>query len=728
MICRRCLWLVLPVLGACASPPPPPRATPATPVEPAEPTPAGFAYPDVPRGDTTDDYHGVSVADPYRWLEDLDSDETQKWVGAQNQLTFGYLASIPEREAIRRRLTALWNYERYGLPEKHGDRYFIERNDGLQNQDVLYWTDRLDGELRPLLDPNTLSEDGTVALAGLAIDKTGQHVAYGLSESGSDWEQWRVRDVATGKDLDDHLRWVKFSDVSWTKDGAGFFYSRYAEPESGEEFQDVNYHQKLYFHRLGDPQSADRLVYQRQDKKEWGFNGHVTDDGEYLVVTVRVGTDPKSGLFYQDLGRKGDRMVELLNEFDARYVFVANRGPVFWVRTDLGAARGRLVAIDTRAPERSKWKEVIPESAETLLSVDVVGDRFIAHYLKDAHSQVKVYRLDGTFEREIELNGIGSVSGFKGERDDTETFYSFMSYTTPSTIYRYDVKAGKSTLFRAPKVDFDPADYETEQVFFRSKDGTRVPMFITAKRGLPRGPATPTYLYGYGGFNISQTPKFSVPTLVWLEMGGVLAVPNLRGGGEYGEAWHRAGTRHDKQNVFDDFIAAAEWLIAEGRTSKDKLAIGGRSNGGLLVGAAMTQRPDLFAAALPGVGVMDMLRFDKFTIGWAWVSDYGSPGDAADFAALRAYSPYHNIREGVDYPATLAYTADHDDRVVPGHTYKFISQLQHAHAGDDPVLVRIDVKAGHGAGKPTTKIIEEYADLWGFLVDNLDMEVAIQDS
>ncbi|MBW3624664.1 MAG: prolyl oligopeptidase family serine peptidase [Armatimonadetes bacterium] len=678
-----------------------------------------FSYPAARKSDQIDEYHGTKVPDPYRWLEDLDSEETKAWVEAQNKITFGYLNQIPEREKLKERLTKLWNYERYGVPFKEGGRYFYSKNDGLQNQSVFYWMDRLNGEPKVLIDPNKLSEDGTVALSGLAISDDGKRMAYGLSASGSDWKEWKVRDVEAGKDLKDHLKWSKFSGASWTPDGKGFYYSRYDEPKDANALAAVNYFQKLYYHELGTPQSEDRLVYHRPDQKEWGFHGHVTEDGEYLIITITQGTDVKNRVYYKNLREKDAEVVELLDAFDASYGFVGNDGPVFYFQTNLDAPRYRLIAIDTRKPGREHWKELLPQAKETLESVSLVGDRFIAEYLKDAKSQVKVHDMSGKFLREVDLPGIGSAGGFGGKRADRETFYAFTSFTTPTTIYRYDIETGKSELYREPKVDFDPDAFETKQVFYASKDGTKVPMFIVHKKGLKLDGTNPTILYGYGGFNASMTPGFSPGRIAWLERGGVYAVANLRGGGEYGEEWHQAGMKLKKQNVFDDFIAAAEWLIEKKYTSKAKLAISGGSNGGLLVGAAITQRPDLFGAAVPDVGVMDMLRFPKFTIGWAWTSDYGSPEDPEEFRALHAYSPYHNVKPGTKYPPTLVTTADHDDRVWPGHSFKFAAALQAAQAGDAPVLIRIETKAGHGAGKPTAKVIEQIADVYGFLIKTL---------
>jgi prolyl oligopeptidase len=680
-----------------------------------------FDYPAAPTANQVDDYHGTKVADPYRPLEDPDSAPTRAWVEAENKLTFGYLEQIPAREKIRARMKELLNYERFSVPERKGNRYFYSRNSGLQNQSVLYWLPALDAEPRVLLDPNTLSADGTVAVSGSAVSDDGALMAYSLSSSGSDWQEWHVREVATGKDLPDLIRWSKFSGASFSKDGKGFFYSRYDEPKEQSMLRDANYYQKLYYHKLGTPQSEDVLIYKRDDHKEWGFSGEVTDDGKYLIITISEGTDPKNRVYYKDLTKPGSPVVPLLDEKDAVYIFIDNRGPVIWFITNLNAPLSRVIAIDTRHPGRERWKTVIPESTETLLSTNVVDNKFVAGYLKDAHSEVRVFDLNGKFLRTIETPGLGTVGGLSGKRTDNETFYSYTSYSTPATIYRYDMESGTSTVFRKPAVHFNPDDYETKQVFYASKDGTRVPMFITARKGVKLDGNNPTLLYGYGGFDISLTPEFSVGNLVWMEMGGIYVQANLRGGGEYGESWHLAGTKLQKQNVFDDFIAAAEWLIANHYTQPKKLAISGRSNGGLLVGACLAQRPDLFGAALPGVGVMDMLRFHKFTIGWAWTSDYGSSDDAEQFKAIYKYSPLHNLKPGTNYPATLIVTADHDDRVVPAHSFKFAAALQAAQAGVAPVLIRIEIKAGHGAGKPISKAIEETTDEWSFLVKNLGM-------
>jgi len=682
-------------------------------------------YPAARKSDVVDDYHGTRVADPYRWLEDPDSPESRVWIEAQNRLTAAYLAEIPARATIRERLTKLWNYPKYGAPFRKAGRYFFLKNDGLQNQSVLYKQASLEATPETLLDPNMLSEDGTVALSTLAVSDNGRLLAYGTAASGSDWEEFRVRDVVTARDLPDHLKWIKFSGASWTKDGTGFFYSRYPEP-TDKALTDVNRFQRLYYHRLGTDQAQDVLVYERPDQPDWGMNAEVTDDGRYAVLTVWLGTDRRNRVYFRDL--KDPRhpqitgeVVRLLDEFDASYAFAGNDGPVFYFLTDLDAPRKRVIAIDTRHPERGRWRELIPQGQDVLEGVRIIHDTFVANYMHDASSRLRLFALDGRMLKDLELPTLGSIGSISGERKDDEMFYAFTSFLYPTTIFRYDLKSGVTSVFKAPTIDFDPSRFETKQVFYTSKDGTRVPMFITYKKGLTLDGSNPTYLYGYGGFNISLTPSFSVAMLVWLEMGGVYAVPNLRGGGEYGEEWHQGGMHEKKQNVFDDFIAAAEYLIAQRYTSPAKLAVAGGSNGGLLVGAVITQRPELFGAALPAVGVMDMLRFHKFTIGWAWVTDYGSADSVAQFPYLYKYSPLHNIRAGTRYPATLVTTADHDDRVVPGHSFKFTAALQAAQAGSQPVLIEIETKAGHGAGKPTSKLIEEQADRLAFLVRNLGM-------
>ncbi len=682
-----------------------------------------FTYPPCERSDHVDVLHGVSVPDPYRWLEELDSAQTRQWIKAENKLTFDYLEQIPARERIRRRLAELWDYDKFGTPFKKGGRYFFTHQSGLQNQAVLYWLAALDGEPQVLLDPNELSQDGTVALTGWAISDDGRLLAYALSASGSDWQTWRVREVDSGRDLADVIEWAKFSGAAWTADGAGFFYSRYDAPPEGATFKEANYFHKLYYHRLGDAQAGDTLVYERPDQKEWGFGSEVSEDGHYLVISVWKGTHRENGVFYCDLQVKEAPVVELLSAFDAQYGFIGNDGPIFYFQTDLDAPKERVIAVDIRQPARENWREIVPESDDTLQSVTLVKNGFVVTSMRDAHSEMRVLDRLGQLQTEIALPGLGQVAGVSGHVQDDEVFYPFTSFNVPGTIYRYDLVHGESAVFRRPKIAFNPDDYLTEQVFYPSQDGTRVPMFITHRKDVRPSPDTPAYLYGYGGFNIPMLPAFSATILVWMELGGIYAQANLRGGGEYGKAWHDGGRLLNKQNVFDDFISAAEWLIANGYTSTPKLAIGGGSNGGLLVGACLTQRPDLYGACLPAVGVLDMLRFHRWTIGWAWTSDYGSPDDPTDFQALLAYSPYHNVRPDTHYPPTLITTADHDDRVFPAHSFKFAAALQHAQVGDAPVLIRIETKAGHGAGKPTAKIIEEAADKWAFLIVNLGVNM-----
>ncbi|MDJ0581069.1 prolyl oligopeptidase family serine peptidase [Crocosphaera sp.] len=678
-----------------------------------------FSYPTTPQQDVIDIYHGVEIKDPYRWLENPDSEETKTWISAQNKLTFDYLSTISAREKIKERLTKLWDYEKYGIPFKKADRYFYFKNNGLQNQSVLYTLKNLEDQPTILLDPNTLSTDGTVALSGLSISENAQYLAYGLSISGSDWVEWKVREIETGKDLSDHLKWTKFTGTSWTKDNQGFFYSRYNEPNEKTKLEDTNYYQKLYYHKLGTSQNEDVLIYERPDEKEWGFSGRVTEDGQYLIISVWQGTDPKNLIFYKNLSQENSKVIELINQFEANYSFIDNEGSIFYFRTDLNAPKGKIIAIDINNSNQEKWQEIIPENNQALKGVGILNNQFICNYLQDAKSAIKIHDLQGKFIRDVSLPGIGSAGGFNGKKEDTETFYSFTTFTTPTTIYRYDMVTGESEIFCQPTVYFEPNNYEIKQVFYESKDGTKIPIFITHKKGLKLDGNNPTYLYAYGGFNVSLTPIFSISNLVWMEMGGVYAVPNLRGGGEYGQEWHQAGMKDKKQNVFDDFIAAAEWLIKNNYTSSQKLAIGGGSNGGLLVGACITQKPNLYAAALPAVGVLDMLRFHKFTIGWAWCPEYGSSENEEEFKTLLAYSPLHNLTANTAYPATMITTADHDDRVVPAHSFKFAAGLQNVHNGEKPVLIRIETKAGHGAGKPTTKLIEEIADKWAFLVDNL---------
>ncbi|MCP5533216.1 MAG: S9 family peptidase [Akkermansiaceae bacterium] len=675
---------------------------------------ASIDYPKTRKGEVVEELHGVKVSDPYRWLEDDNAEETKAWVAAQNKVTEAYLAKIPARGEIRDRLADLWNFERTGAPREYGGRWFFSHNTGLQNQSVLKVSDSLDGESRVLLDPNTLSDDGTVALAGHTPSEDGKLLAYSISRGGSDWNEILVRDVATGEDLIDHLKWVKFSGMSWAKDGGGFYYCRYDEPAPGAALTQTNEFQKFCFHKLGTPQSEDVIIYQDKEHPRRGFGGGVTEDGRFLVLSIREGTDPRNRFYYRPID--GAEMIQLLDDFDASYDFIGNEGDVFYFLTDLDAPRQRVIAIDVRKPERGAWREIVPQSADLLQDASMVGGRLVLETLRDAKSAIAVHDLDGNKIRDVELPGIGSAGGFRGRRDDKTTFYTFTSFTDPGAIYQYDLASGKSTLWKRPQVGFDGSAYETKQVFVTSKDGTKVPVFLTHKKGIALDGSHRTLLYGYGGFNISQTPGFSIGRAVWLERGGILAVANLRGGGEYGREWHLAGTKLRKQNTFDDFISAGEWLVKQGYTSPEKLAIQGGSNGGLLVGACMTQRPDLFGAALPSVGVLDMLRFHKFTIGWAWEKDYGSAENADEFEALLRYSPYHVLKPGTRYPATMVCTADHDDRVVPAHSFKFAARLQECQAEDGPpVLIRIETSAGHGAGTALSKMIDKTADEWAFL-------------
>jgi prolyl oligopeptidase len=681
-----------------------------------------MTYPSSKKIDHVDELHGVKVPDPYRWLEDdvRESKDVAAWVEAENKVTFAYLESIPQRKTIQKRLTELWNYEKFSAPSKSGGRYFFLKNDGLQNQSVMYKQDTLDAEPSVLIDPNKWSKDGTVALGSTSFSDDGRYVAYSVAEAGSDWNVWRILEVETGRVLEDELRWVKFSGAAWTTDNKGFFYSRYDEPPKEAAFQRTNLNQKVFYHRIGTPQSQDTLVYKRPDEPTWGFGLRVSEDGHYLVINIWKGTNEKFRVLYKDLTEPYGMPIDLIEHFNDDYSFIGNDGPVFYFVTDLDAPRKRIIAIDTRKP--TEIREVVAQTTETLIGADIVANQFVLTYLKDARTQVKMHELDGKFIREVQFPGIGTASGFGGKRTDTETFYSFSSFATPPSVFRYDLLTGESKLLRRAAVKFTSDDYEVKQVFYSSKDGTKVPMFIAHKKGLRLDGSNPTLLYGYGGFSIPLTPAFSVSRVAWMEMGGVYAVANLRGGGEYGEEWHKAGTKLKKQNVFDDFISAGEWLIKNNYTKPEKLAIQGGSNGGLLVGACMAQRPDLFGACLPAVGVMDMLRFHKFTAGRFWVDDYGSADNADEFKALLGYSPYHSLKPDTKYPATLITTADTDDRVVPGHSFKFAARLQECQSGSAPVLIRIETRAGHGAGKPTAKVIEEAADQMAFLVKSLNMK------
>jgi len=709
---------VLLLTSACMTAPPPPPAPPelAAAETAAETAKEGtIAYPLTRRMDLVEPQFGVQVADPYRWLEnDVRNDpEVRAWVTAQNQVTDAFLETLPLRDKFKARMTELYDYERFGIPEKKGGRYFYTRNDGLQNQSVLYVRDRVDGEGRMLIDPNTWSADGATALAEWVPSEDGKYLLYSIQDGGTDWRTVRVLDVATGHPVADEVKWVKFSALEWAKDGSGFYYSRFPEPKEGQTFQQLNQNQSIYFHKLGTAQSADRLVFATPDRPELNNVGEVSDDGRWLIATSSSGTDERYEISLVDLKKPGAKPRVLVPGFDYDYSYVGNRGSTFYFRTNQDAPLLRVVALDV-AQVKPTPRTIIAEDKATLDGVSMVGGKLIASYLVDAKTEVRVYGLDGKLQRKIELPGIGTASGFDGDFGDRETFFAFTSYNRPTTIYRYDVATGQASPWAAPALKFNPDDYAVDQRFYASKDGTRVPMFVVRKKGLT-GPA-PTILYGYGGFNVSMTPAYSPTKLAWLEAGGVFVVANLRGGGEYGKAWHDAGRLQNKQNVFDDFIAAGEYLKAQGITGPDQLAIEGGSNGGLLIGAVVNQRPDLFAAAHPAVGVMDMLRFDKFTAGRYWVDDYGYPNKEADFRKLWAYSPYHNIKGGRDYPAILVTTADTDDRVVPGHSFKYIAALQAAeNVGDKPHLIRIETRAGHGSGKPTTKIIEEAADVYAFL-------------
>ena len=674
-------------------------------------------YPQPRKDSTVDDYHGVKIADPYRWLENTDSAETAAWVAAENKVTQSYLSAIPRRAAFKDRLTKLYNYERYGSFQKIGPRYLYSRNDGLQNQSVLYVADSLSGPGRVLLDPNTLRADGTAALSGASPSNDGKLLAYAIADAGSDWAVWHVRDVATGKDLPDEIRWTKFGDVAWTPDQRGFYYLRFPEPKPGEALREQNQNAKLYLHRLGQPQSADTLVYERPDQPKWIFDPNVTDDGRYLVLVVETGDFGKNLVFYQDLRAAARKVVELISNLEAAYIPIGNRGGVMYFQTTSHAPKGRIVSMDLAT---RKVSELVPQQPDPIESSRIFANHLAVTYLKDATAQIRTFSLDGTSAKTVALPGLGTVVLEPGLTTDSEMFFGFAGYTNPLAMYRLDA-SGAAAAVRQSKLSFDSGRFETEQVFYPSKDGTRIPMFLVHRKGLTRDGNNPTILYGYGGFNVSTTPSFSPFAIAWMEMGGIWASANLRGGAEYGDEWHDAGKRTKKQNVFDDFIAAAEYLVAQKYTSTAKMAIFGGSNGGLLVGAVLNQRPDLFGAAMPAVGVMDMLRFQKFTVGALWVDEYGSPDNPDDFKIIRAYSPLHNIKPGGHYPAVLITTSDHDDRVVPGHSFKYAATLQAAQGAQHPILIRIETRAGHGAGKPITKTIDEWADRLAFLSKELSM-------
>ncbi len=660
-----------------------------------------------------DHYHGVAVADPYRWLEDDNSSETRQWVQAQQQFTEQQLAAIPGRQALHQRIAALWHSERRDLPLERGGRTFYFRHDGVQSQPVLYVRDHAQAEPRVLLDANSLSGDGRVALTAIDVSPDGKRLAYGVSESGSDWQTWRFLSVADGRQLRDELRWVKFSKAVWNHEGSGVYYSRFDAPAEGAELQQINYFHKLYYHALGTEQAQDQLIYERPDQREWGFYPQLSDDGQYLLITVSQGTDTRNRLFYKDLKNNG-KVVELISELQAEYQFIGNQGSRFFIKTSLNAPNGRIVALDVNAPQT--LQQVVPETSQVIDEALLVGDTLVINYMVDVVSQLQLFHSDGTAAGKLVMPGQGRVSALAASADKQQLYYSYSSYLQPPSVYQAELKTLAQRPWFSPQLTFNAQNFVSEQRFYYSKDGTRVPIMLLYRKGLPRDGRNPTILYGYGGFNIAVTPRYSPAIIAWLELGGIYAVANLRGGGEYGEAWHQAGMLANKQNVFDDFIAAAEFLIAEGYSQPAKLAISGRSNGGLLVGAAMTQRPELFAAAAPAVGVLDMLRFHKFTIGWAWASEYGSADDPAQFKTLLAYSPLHNLKPG-NYPATLVMTADHDDRVVPAHSFKFTAALQAAQQGAAPIMARIESNAGHGAGKATALQIAEWSDMFAFMLN-----------
>jgi prolyl oligopeptidase len=681
-------------------------------------------YPETRRVDQVDEHHGVKVADPYRWLEaDVrESPEVAEWVAQQNAVARGYLDAIPQRPEIVNRLTELWNYERYSPPSQEGGKYFYLKNDGLQNQSVLYVAGDYDTEGRVLVDPNTWSEDGTVAMRNFSVSDDGRYLAYSRADAGSDWQQIYVLDIDSDQLLDDHLKWVRFTGIDWTKDGSGFYYNRYPEPPEGEEYQSAALNQMVYFHKLGTKQEEDQLIYRRPDHPDWGFSVTPTEDNQYLVLSISRSTDPQNQVYVRELSAPADApWTELIGDFENQFWFIGNDGETLFFLTDLGAPTKRIVAMDITRPGRHHLKEIVPARKATLDGASILSRRIIAQYLVDVLTEVEVFDLAGKSVAKVARPGFGAVHGFTGDQDDTETFYTFTSYNTPPRVYRYDLTSGQSQLVREPDLKFDPEKFTVEQVFYHSKDGTRVPMTLAYRKELPKDEPQPTLLYGYGGYNISLTPGFYPDYVAWMEMGGVLAVANLRGGGEYGEEWHQAGKTLKKQNVFDDFVAAAEWLIAEGRTSTEKISIMGGSNGGLLVGAVEVQRPELFGACIPMVGVLDMLRFHQFTAGQFWRDEYGRVENEDEFKALLAYSPYHNTKPA-EYPPTLIMTADTDDRVVPMHSFKFAAALQHAQQGDAPILLRVEMRAGHGGGTPVKKLIEIAADRLAFLAKYLDVK------
>ena len=703
-----CLTVLLPAVPACAT------------GSSAE----ALSYPVARKADNSDVYSGVTVKDPYRWLEDADSPETKQWVEQEETLTRDYLDKIPQRPEIAKRLRELWNYGRCDLPRQEGKRLFFTMNTGLQNQAVLYVEDE-SNKRRVLIDPNTLTKDGTVNLANYKASRDGKLLVYGLSASGSDWEDWYFQDVTTGKKLPDHLKWLKNAEADWSPDSKGVYYSRFDEPKTAEMFREANYYHKVYYHELGTDQSKDKLIYERKDQKEWDFSPMVSDDNHYLIITASHGTSPKNGVFVKDLSDPSNQVLEMFPPGRAMFSYIGNDGSTFWFLSDENAPTAKIVAVSANFEKERihiAQTDLIAPVKDTLEDAAFVNGKFLCHYLKDAASSVSLYNKDGKFDRLLELPGVGTVHGFAGHQDDSDAYFSYTSFNAPPTVYKLNPQSNSQSVFFQADLQFNPGEYITEQIFCKSSDGTNVPVFVSHKKGLPLDGRNPTFLYAYGGFKISMTPTFSPSNLLWMERGGVYALAVLRGGGEYGEQWHEAGMKLHKQRVFDDFAGAARGLIEKKYTSTPKLSIGGGSNGGLLVGASITQHPELFGAAIAQVGVMDMLRFNQFTVGWEWEQEYGSPKDAEQFKALHAYSPLHNIKSGVCYPATMITTADHDDRVVPGHSFKFAATLQAAQGCANPTLIRIDTKAGHGHGKSTDKLIDEAADKWAFLTKTLNVE------
>ena len=692
-------------------------------------------YPKSKSIDQIDEYHGIQVSDPYRWLEKNahNNIEVKNWIAHQQAFTENYLSSIKSRELIKKRMTNIWNYERFGVPTKNKNKYVYSKNNGLQNHSVIYIGDKIHDSSRILFDPNNWSDDGTVSLAGMSFSNNGSHVAYGISASGSDWKTWKIRTIIDNKDLEDELKWIKFNTPVFRENQdklpIGLYYSKYPKQDK-DTFSTINQQPALCYHKIGTPQSSDIIIYERPDKPHWSYYPKVSEDGNWLIINIYQGTDDRCRVLIQKLDKKGSlskdhQIQQIIDTFENKFQYITNFGSKFLFHTDFEASRGKVILIDIESNywDRNTWKELIPETEDTLQQVSFIGQRFFAKYLNHASTKVQVHNIDGSIEHEIKLPGIGTASGFNGKRNDSETYYSFSNFNTPPSIWKYDIQSKKEALIKKSNISINLENYETNRVFVNSKDNAKIPIFITHKKDIKLDGTNPTLLYGYGGFGISLTPYFSITRATWLEMGGIYVHACLRGGGEYGESWHKDGTKLKKQNVFDDFISCAEYLIAKKWTNTSKIAIQGGSNGGLLVGACMTQRPDLFAACLPAVGVMDMIRFPRFTIGWAWIDDYGDPDNPEEFRALYSYSPYHNIKKGTKYPSTLITTADTDDRVVPSHSFKFGAALQSAQAGNKPILLRIESKSGHGSGTPTNKRIDQASDLWAFLAKELDMDL-----